>query len=569
MSFNVLTLYLENPNNQKKITESKGYEDIFIEIEEYSTQRISTISRSLINTDAFFYPNTAYNAIAQVNPVHLDGKMDNDSISSFLLKLCGFKLPIKIKKNQAFTTVNFSFRNLAPFLFVKEDVMISERSPIYVGSYTDRTLCFNIFKFLLTGIDDSSLKKTEKKEIWSAKKNANIELLKQLLDDEINKKDLLEQQLGNISQSNFNEININNIETIQSEIAALNDQLSQNEKLKHKLQADISYNENLKYKFHLLKEQYLSDIERLQFIDEGSFLLNQLYVTKCPHCGEPITEFDPHNHEDINMEDVNKSCSFEIKKIQNNLKELQKSNLTVENIVEDLHAELLKVINETAIFETELKSVLHPKLINFQEQWDKSLQHNILLSEIESANVQAKNLQTLIANTSSKKHKKNENSNDEIIKSINVSSFPIMLETNLKNCLFVENDSLPITFYINSDKELDFLIKGEERAVFGKGYRSIISSIFHATLMLYCKEKNLPHLNSLILDSPVNAFKDTDINEQLPKSIQNRFFKFLYSNFQDSQIIVIENNSVPENLTKKINLLEFTHDKTKGRYGFF
>ncbi|MBP0932032.1 ATP-binding protein, partial [Listeria innocua] len=52
----------------KKITESKGYEDIFIEIEEYSSQKISTISRSLINKVAFFYPNTAYTAVAQTNP---------------------------------------------------------------------------------------------------------------------------------------------------------------------------------------------------------------------------------------------------------------------------------------------------------------------------------------------------------------------------------------------------------------------------------------------------------------------------------------------------------------------
>lgn len=553
----------------KKITESKGYEDIFIEIEEYSNQKISTISRSLENKVAFFYPNTAYTDVAQVKPIQLDGKKDNDTISSYLLKLCGFKLPIKIKKNQNFLTVNFSFRNLAPFLFVKEDVMISERSPIYVGSYTDRTLCFNIFKFLLTGIDDSALKKTEKKEIWSAKKSANIDLLTQLLEDEIEKVDVLNRQQDEIAQSNFDEMNLSQIEAVQSMITELNDQLSQNERLKHKLQADISYNENLKYKFHLLKEQYLSDIERLQFIDEGSFLLNQLYASKCPHCGETIKEFSFHNHEDINMEDVNQSCSFEIEKIQKNLKELQKSILTVESIMKDLHEEFSKIIDKTSILEKELESVLHPKLANFQEQWDKSLQYNILLSEIESGNAQVEYLQTLITNTSSTKHKNNENSNDEIIKTINESSFPTMLEKNLKNCLFIEDASLPITFYMNSDQELDFLIRGEEREVFGKGYRSIISSIFQATLMLYCKEEGLPHLNSLILDSPVNAFKDTDENEKLPQSIQNRFFNFLYSNFKDSQIIVIENSSVPENLVNKIKILEFTRDKNKGRYGFF
>lgn len=175
----------------------------------------------------------------------------------------------------------------------------------------------------------------------------------------------------------------------------------------------------------------------------------------------------------------------------------------------------------------------------------------------------------LVANVSLKKHKNNENSNDEVLQKINESLLPKLLEKHLIDCLFEESKSLPITFYMNSDKELDFLIGGEEREVFGKGYRSIISSIFHATLMIYRKEKGLPHLNTLMLDSPVNAFKDSEANEQLPESVQNRFFSFLLNNFKDSQIIVIENESVSGFLKEKINLLEFTRDRGKGRYGFF
>lgn len=204
----------------------------------------------------------------------------------------------------------------------------------------------------MTGNDDSNLKKTEKKEIWSAKKNANIELLQQLLDDEIENLNLLNSQKDVFSDIEFDNMNSSKIKDIQNEIADLNNKLDQAAKLKHKLQSDITYNKNLKYKFSLLNEQYLSDIERLQFIDEGSFLFNQLYAFKCPHCGEQITESDLHNHPDANVGDINAACSFEIEKIQNNLKELQKSKVTVDNILAESHEKLLKVQNQSGILES-------------------------------------------------------------------------------------------------------------------------------------------------------------------------------------------------------------------------
>lgn len=568
--FQCIDFVLGRSKPPKKIKLSKNYEYAYLEIEEYSSGEISTISRSLLDSSYLFYQNTNFSNIDKVAPISLDGKLsEKENISSLILRLCGFEPPIKIKKNQNLATVNFSFRHFANFILIKEDVMILERSPIYTGSYTDRTLCLNVFKFLLTNNDDSSLKKTEKREVWSAKKDASINLLQKLLDEETEKLSVLEQKKNEYTGVSFNKQNAEQLESIQKQISIVNEELSENENLKNRIQSDIIYNENLKYKFNLLKEQYLSDIERLQFIDEGSFLLNQLNVTKCPHCGEDLSEVNQHNHKDIVMSRVNEACDYEIRKIRNNLLELEKTTQTVNDIIESLQKDLRESKNALEESKVQLQEILQPKLTALNEAWNNSLEYEVAVSKVDSANKQIAYLQSLITDTSSEKHIPNINTNQEIITIINDSIFPTLLEKNLKKCLFIEDTSLPIIFYMNNDNELDFLINGEERETFGKGYRSIITSIFHATLMIYCQEKKFPHLNLLILDSPVNAFKDLEANEKLPESVQNRFFEFLADNFSDKQLIVIENDLVLDDLARNINVIEFTRNKKLGRYGFF
>ena len=182
--------------------------------------------------------------------------------------------------------------------------MISKHSPIHVGeSFTETTKNRNIFKFLITGVDDSSFQKKEKKEIWNAKKETSEELLKELLYQEEEKLQLLQEKID--KNGYFNEEKeeafIKKIEYCQNQINVLNNELNTVEKKKRKINNEIFYNENLKYKFDLLKVQYLSDIERLNFIDEGAFLLGQLNVVTCPHCGKKIDDPKNHTHGDIGL----------------------------------------------------------------------------------------------------------------------------------------------------------------------------------------------------------------------------------------------------------------------------
>lgn len=84
-------------------------------------------------------------------------------------------------------------------------------------------------------------------------------------------------------------------------------------------------------RFSLLQKHYLSDLDRLQFISEGNFLLNQLNNTTCPFCGTEIN--DSHLDCLIQYEKGNVNLELAIKseaeKINLKLKEI---NLTIVNL---------------------------------------------------------------------------------------------------------------------------------------------------------------------------------------------------------------------------------------------
>lgn len=553
----------------KKIKESKDYENVYLEIEDYKYGNVSTLYRSLVDLKYLYYENTNFENINTVTPKALDDKNENINISTLLLKLSNFELPILIKKNQSFDKVNFSFRNFSSYILIKEESMILERSPIYFGSYTDRTRNLHIFKFLLTGIDDSSYTKTEKKDIWSAKKKANIDLLNELLEKESNNLKQLENSLKKSKKNRTDKDLEISLESIQEQITFYNKELAKLEHEKNRISLDIKYNKNMKFKFKLLKEQYLSDIERLKFIDEGSFLMNQLKMKKCPHCGKNISELEHLEHSAIDMNKVNEACDYEIKKIELNLLELVKSDQTATDVIIQLKNDMEIIATRIKENINHLNTVLRPQLTDNTKKLNEQLKFKITLSDIENSKRKILDYQNLISETSSKKQITTTNSNEEIVKLVNDSSLPTLLENNLKKCLFSNEKFLPIKFYINSDSELDFMIKDNTRESYGKGYRSIMVSLFHISLLDYCIKNKLSHSNLLILDSPVNAFKGLSANEKLPESVQNKFFELLANKFKDRQIIIMENNSVLPALKRKINLIEFTKEKNKGRFGFF
>jgi hypothetical protein len=129
------------------------------------------------------------------------------------------------------------------------------------------------------------------------------------------------------------------------------------------------------------------------------------------------------------------------------------------------------------------------------------------------------------------------------------------------------------------EKTYDLRIDGKSRGDNGKGVRAITHAAFKVALLLYCRERNLPHPGFLILDTPLLTYRDPmtsragDLSpdEQViaNTSLKDFFFDHLAANAKDGQFIVVENVDPPANILSNAKITVFEGDGGKGRVGLF
>lgn len=105
-----------------------------------------------------------------------------DTVSHLLLKAMGLTSK-RIVRDGNGAKDTLSIYRLSPYAVVSEQDIIAERSPILVsGRPSERTFEQNLFKLLLTGVDDSEAVTVPKLSERKAAKAAKIELVDELID---------------------------------------------------------------------------------------------------------------------------------------------------------------------------------------------------------------------------------------------------------------------------------------------------------------------------------------------------------------------------------------------------
>lgn len=119
----------------------------------------------------------------------------------------------------------------------------------------------------------------------------------------------------------------------------------------------------------------------------------------------------------------------------------------------------------------------------------------------------------------------------------------------------------------------DIVIGGQPRTSRGKGLRAITHAAMTIGLMEFCKERNLSHPGFVVLDSPLLAYWKPEASEDRVilegSNLKFRFYEYLANSCSDSQIIIIENEHPPLNISGRITSTTFTKNPNEGRYGFF
>jgi len=108
---------------------------------------------------------------------------------------------------------------------------------------------------------------------------------------------------------------------------------------------------------------------------------------------------------------------------------------------------------------------------------------------------------------------------------------------------------------------LDFSVGEKNRKVFGKGYRAILYAVFIIALLEYFRNQSY-QIGFVLIDSPLNPYKAGVKKDdgEIPNNLGEQFYRYLYNNIKNEQVILIENTDVPEDLKVNINYKVFNKE---------
>ncbi|MFF5818070.1 AAA family ATPase [Lysinibacillus capsici] len=550
----------------KNIDERKGYDIVLLELRTYDG-RILTLRRNLTDKKMYVY-ECEINEIDNIVPVEIKNQHDKEdpgNVSTILLDIC--KAPYKnVVKNKQGITVSFSFRDFVHISMLSEKRIIDSISPIYPedSMYTN-TKSQSAFRTIMTGKDDTFYSENKQKNDVKLGAKAKLEIVENMiLDTRIS----IEEISRELEGENFN------IDDFEREITSLKNQITDKSSTLDTLQMErnskwmnlqniksekMLLSESVK-RFKLLRKNYESDLERLDFIEEAIFFTEQLVDIKCPVCDNP---FKP---EEV---DVKNGVLAEFKKTRMQLGDLISTILETQEKEHIMSSEINIIKLELQTIDQIIEEELQPMLYEFKNKIENvmNLRDKFKMIEFNKEKLKEliKNQEELTDQIKAKKAKV-EFSNDVNQNSLKLFSQivqDILIDWQLEEVVNVEFDEV----------KKDIIINGKDKEGFGKGYASILNSAFVVGVLKYAIKLGLPHPKIIILDSPLTTYKEKDVKEdtndqKVKEEVKNAFFESLNKYQEKVQFIILENIEPKKEIQKKINYYRFTRNESIGRYGF-
>ncbi|UTW04243.1 hypothetical protein KDX31_04285 [Amphritea atlantica] len=559
----------------KELPEHEGYDQVILGVE-FPKSEYFTFVRSIEGGDYECFEGLHKRKPLDIDPVILRPKSETKtikSISSFILEKVNLSNK-KLKKNAQNGLVSLTLRNSLDLAVVNEANIQKESSPYISTQFTKITEHKSRLKFILTGVDDSSLlpAEVEKKAL---SREAKIEVLKELIEEQgrslgdistlENSLTELRQQDKRLSQTILEErftldANEENYNSLVSNRAAFRDELELKSNRINEVVEMLS-------RFKLLQKQYASDIARLESISETGTLLEALPYEKCPTCGRLVSEDKTHQYCDKDIKDVVAAAASEKSKIEGLNGELK---FTVNNLSSELESinEQLPGIEEKISSVAKELAIVNPELVeqrtNYTEFYNLKFELDDSIKQHEQLILLTRKKEEL-ENSAPKKESKGKEESERTLP----TSALFKLSKEVRS--FLQEWGLPNSNDVHFDKETgDFVINGKHRISNGKGHRAITHAAATLGLMKYTEENELPHLGFSILDSPLLAYEepDNEADDLSDTDVNIKFFDSL-ADWKSKQIIVFENKkSIPNKYSSGRQVTQFTK-KNSGRYGFF
>lgn len=540
-----------------------------------------TLKRALAGGSLEMYSGDVVEQLAdRKNAQKLSARHDpsnTENLSQLLLEELGFGTKL-IAVDENGKQRSLSFRDLAKYSLVDETSIQSEVSPIESGQFVTRTAERSIFKLLLTGSDDSAIVPVVDKKTFRAATNGKLEVLDEMIaaiGEQLNADYPDAEELQ--SQSDRLEESWN---AAQQELQAAQESIRQRLQDKRRIADQIEALDqradeiiiNLG-RFEQLDEVYESDLKRLASLEEAGFLLSLSADRDCPLCGaEPANQKVTHGLDHV--DEVRKAALAEGGKIRAQLKDLRDTVRVLEAEGEQVARASLAIQGELSEVELALAG-LSPSAVEKRRRVDELLPERDSVRRGLSLIEQRRNLvarrEALAAIKATPKSEKPKlgvptNSAHEFAQKVS----QVLAAWHFPGQLHVSFDE---TLY-------DLRIDGKNRQDNGKGVRAITHAAFKVALLLFCKERDLPHPGFLVLDTPLLTYRDplthregelsADESALKQTSLKDYFFEHLLKNAAAGQFLIIENVDPPSGIGKFANVMTFAGNSTAGaRNGLF
>lgn len=469
----------------------------------------------------------------------------------------------KLKKNKHNETVRMSFAAIRRFIMSDEGNIISETSPILSQHYTRHTEDKAAFKFVLSGLDDSALIKSADNSHDVLRKTGK----RIAFDDVISS---LKSKVGESDRDEIEEQKKN----LEGNIAALIDELASktssgsllvDKKSKTVLQISaideriFSLNNSL-VRFDLLHKTYQTDIDRIQFVVEGKGLFEQLNVGKCPYCGSRMDHVHMEDQvQKVDLENLEAASKVELVKINLLIGDLNQSIGDLKSELSKLESQKQNLGDEIRKIELELSSSVEQEVTRIKNKIRELSGVRDEVQEISLAHNELLEVEKRKADSLAMNYSQGDEEEEKFNQDLALNELCKILESILKEWKISENPRVSFNL-----EQYDIVIDGKARRSWGKGFRAILLTAFLTGLRKLAVQRGTFHPGIIILDSPLTTHEEVD---RVDSGIQEAVFRSL-AVLPETQIILIDNKTPPEDLSSKIMHIHYSGIKGSTNQGF-
>ncbi|KJB97172.1 hypothetical protein N826_27970 [Skermanella aerolata KACC 11604] len=318
----------------------------------------------------------------------------------------------------------------------------------------------------------------------------------------------------------------------------------------------------------------MTDITRLEAIEEGGFLMRRFEDKPCPTCGAlPGHQHKPHPLGAVEQQQV--AAQAEIVKIKRDLTELE---LTLRNLRVELVGMQARSENFAAVAATHNREIdwLRPMEASTRASYRKVLQR--LEDADRIIDISARRLDFLARRQAIEAIKVGRQRAEGLSIGIDGPTGHRFAQTVQR---VLEAWQYPGLEAVTWEQPLyDFAVNGTPRGHNGKGVKAIFHSAFVVAVLIYCRENKLPHPGFVVLDSPLVTYRkpilykrygelDADEAVVAQTGLDLKFYEHLASLSDLGQFFVVENNDPPAAISGRARIETFSGKNGSGRQGLF